>query len=103
VAAIKASPAAASDPKYSFLFSAAMMQSSPMGKASANGFTNTGMTGGYADRKTDIKQASYREAVSILTRHKAEDEKKAQADDRGRIDDAHPGDPTVRGDTSTTA
>jgi hypothetical protein len=79
VAAIKASPAAASDPQYAFLFSSATMQMSPMGKASANGFTNTGMTGGYADRKTDIKQKAYAKAVEILTRHKQEDDAKAGA------------------------
>ncbi|HUQ06112.1 MAG TPA: DUF4157 domain-containing protein [Kofleriaceae bacterium] len=77
VAAIKASPAAASDPKYAFLFSAATMQMSPMGKASANGFTNTGMTGGYADRQGEKKQKAYVKAVELLTKHKKEDEQKA--------------------------
>jgi predicted chitinase len=87
VAAIKASPAAASDPKYSFLFSAAMMQMSPMGKASVNGFTNTGMTGGYADRQGEKKQKAYAKAVEILTKHKKEDETRAEND---RLNREHP-------------
>jgi hypothetical protein len=75
--AIKAEPRNAADPKYAFLFSAAYMQMSPMVKSSAGGFTNSGMTGGYADRQGGKKQAAYAKAVEILKRHAAEDAARA--------------------------
>ena len=79
VAAIRAEPRNAADPQYAFLFSAAFMQMGPMAKASANGFTNSGMTGGYADRQGDKKKRAYDKAVEILKNHKAEDDAKAAA------------------------
>ena len=76
-AAIKARPNAAANPKYAFLFSAAFMQMSPMARTSASGFTNSGMTGGHADRQGSKKQKAYQKALEILKAHKAEDDAKA--------------------------
>jgi hypothetical protein len=79
VAAIRAEPRNAADPKYAFLFSAAFMQMGPMARSSAGGFTNSGMTGGYADRQGDKKAKAYDKAVEILKKHKAEDDATAAA------------------------
>jgi hypothetical protein len=77
VAAIRAQPRNAADPQYAFLFSAAFMQMGPMAKASANGFTNSGMTGGYSDDQGEKKKRAYAKAVEILMKHKATDDAKA--------------------------
>jgi len=73
---IASDPSLAADPKYAFLFSAAMMQSSSKLREAIAGFGPTqdftksvGFTGGFIDDRGAVKSKAYAKAYEILSSH----------------------------------